>query len=476
MSAQPAVQLLPPGGCETANCQVVVTIHAANNLKAMDKGGTSDPYVRLLVQNRNTTTKSKQVAKSEVYKKTLDCTPNLRAECPFDTLASLRMHSACIDVFDWDRMGSHDLIGSVEIPLSNRGFGKRRFDLSNGGGNVTVSLEFRALTNDMSKLFAAPTPIPLVSSALSTEGAATATQVLLDVHSGSFSGRQDPYFRVRLLDAYSMALAEYASTPAKKVDSSVSFLTRLAIPISDFNAANAVSIELTMFDYDRTSADDVLCQGTLSLSQALNQSAGSIVQHTITGGSNHLYVSLQKRLSGASSPTLRLRANVLSKLQAVQSMLLTDLMPTCVLFTVNTMVRVGDCELSAYIKAQELFDANKNVSVVAQEAHTYLTNALQTPLSVEEEKYLFSSSYESLEGMAYFGEAIQQLRRQLSVVLAERNWLVTTLREMQSAGLGALSFPDVMAEKCKRVKLSLEIGPLAVVSTINLPLPELAMH
>nr|CAH7739645.1 unnamed protein product [Callosobruchus chinensis] len=80
-----------------------VTVIQAEELPALDMGGTSDPYVKVYLLPDK-----KKKFETKVHRKTLN--PNLPyAEAMNKTLV--------FAIFDFDRFSKHDQIGEVKVPL-----------------------------------------------------------------------------------------------------------------------------------------------------------------------------------------------------------------------------------------------------------------------------------------------------------------------------------------------------------------------
>lgn len=88
--------------------QLALHAVAGRKLKAMDRGGTSDPYITFQVLNR------KETCQTRVMSKNLNPEWN---ETFVLTASSRDVLSIC--VWDKDLIGSDDLIGSFVIPLSS---------------------------------------------------------------------------------------------------------------------------------------------------------------------------------------------------------------------------------------------------------------------------------------------------------------------------------------------------------------------
>uniref|UniRef100_A0A8C5WLH6 Synaptotagmin 8 n=1 Tax=Leptobrachium leishanense TaxID=445787 RepID=A0A8C5WLH6_9ANUR len=91
--------------------EVTVAVKQAAALKAMDSGGTSDPYATVYLTND-----SRRKSETKVHRKTLSPVFNeafifkvLKTEIP-DT-------AVVIHVYDFNRFSKHDMIGEVRLPL-----------------------------------------------------------------------------------------------------------------------------------------------------------------------------------------------------------------------------------------------------------------------------------------------------------------------------------------------------------------------
>uniref|UniRef100_A0A8C5NF60 Synaptotagmin-7 n=1 Tax=Gouania willdenowi TaxID=441366 RepID=A0A8C5NF60_GOUWI len=94
----------------TANT-ITVSINKARNLKAMDIGGTSDPYVKVWLMNKDKRVEKK---KTVVMKRCLN--PVFNESFPFDVPAHvLRETTIIITVMDKDRLSRNDVIGKIYL-------------------------------------------------------------------------------------------------------------------------------------------------------------------------------------------------------------------------------------------------------------------------------------------------------------------------------------------------------------------------
>ncbi|XP_056454986.1 synaptotagmin-7 [Gadus chalcogrammus] len=94
----------------TANT-ITVNIIKARNLKAMDIGGTSDPYVKLWLMH-----KDKRVEKKKTVTMKCCLNPVFNESFPFDVPAHvLRETTIIITVMDKDRLSRNDVIGKIYL-------------------------------------------------------------------------------------------------------------------------------------------------------------------------------------------------------------------------------------------------------------------------------------------------------------------------------------------------------------------------
>lgn len=94
-----------------------VYIIKGTDLHPMDLNGKSDPYVVLQLGSKRISDKENYVSKqlNPVFGKCFE----IEATFPQDSMLT-------IQVFDWDLVGSDDLIGETKIDLENRFYSKHR--------------------------------------------------------------------------------------------------------------------------------------------------------------------------------------------------------------------------------------------------------------------------------------------------------------------------------------------------------------
>lgn len=93
--------------------ELMVGVKQADSLKAMDLGGSSDPYVRVSVYPENIKT-----CETKVLKNTLK--PVFNEQFTFQiTKASLLKSTVVMQVFDFNRFSKHSVIGEIRLQLEN---------------------------------------------------------------------------------------------------------------------------------------------------------------------------------------------------------------------------------------------------------------------------------------------------------------------------------------------------------------------
>lgn len=99
--------------------ELTVGILQANDLPAMDMGGTSDPYVKCYIMPDK-----KKKFETKVHRKTLN--PVFNETFIFKNIAygDLSSRTLTFAIFDFDRFSRHDQIGEVQVPLGQVDFGK----------------------------------------------------------------------------------------------------------------------------------------------------------------------------------------------------------------------------------------------------------------------------------------------------------------------------------------------------------------
>ncbi|XP_014107617.1 PREDICTED: synaptotagmin-8 isoform X1 [Pseudopodoces humilis] len=93
--------------------ELKVGVKQAVELKAMDSGGTSDPYVIVYL-----TSNTKKRYETKVYRKTLN--PIFNESFTFQVRqAEVSESTLVMQIYDFNRFSKHDIIGEVRLPLAN---------------------------------------------------------------------------------------------------------------------------------------------------------------------------------------------------------------------------------------------------------------------------------------------------------------------------------------------------------------------
>lgn len=93
--------------------ELTVGIKQASSLKAMDFGGSSDPYVKVYICPGKT-----KICETKVFKSTLN--PVFNEQFSFQISKSTLLKStAVMKVFDFDRFSKHEIIGELRLELCN---------------------------------------------------------------------------------------------------------------------------------------------------------------------------------------------------------------------------------------------------------------------------------------------------------------------------------------------------------------------
>uniref|UniRef100_A0A3Q3C683 Synaptotagmin Va n=1 Tax=Haplochromis burtoni TaxID=8153 RepID=A0A3Q3C683_HAPBU len=98
--------------------QLIVGILQAQDLPAMDMGGTSDPYVKVYMlpdKKKKFETKVQRKNLCPVFNETFTF------KIPYSELGG---QTLVLQVFDFDRFGKHDVIGEIKIPMNSIDLGQ----------------------------------------------------------------------------------------------------------------------------------------------------------------------------------------------------------------------------------------------------------------------------------------------------------------------------------------------------------------
>lgn len=137
------------GSLEQVQARAKITLHGARDIKAADRGGTSDPYARIYCGSVH--------KRTDIIYKTL----NPDWEYTFDIASLAPGDLMYIDLWDKDKSSRDDFLGQaivafddnfaseerVEIPLQPRA-GKKKDQSKNITGNVIMSFDFTPQPNE----------------------------------------------------------------------------------------------------------------------------------------------------------------------------------------------------------------------------------------------------------------------------------------------------------------------------------------
>ena len=118
-----AMSVLSPGTCgrlrygleyDFQNQVMTIIVHECRDLAAKDRGGSSDPYVKVcILPNKRLKYQTK------VHKKTLNPVFNETFAFRDMEFKSIRDRTVFFEVYDFDQLTRHDLIGVLTVPLEN---------------------------------------------------------------------------------------------------------------------------------------------------------------------------------------------------------------------------------------------------------------------------------------------------------------------------------------------------------------------
>lgn len=96
-----------------AQSELIVGIKQADSLKAMDLGGSSDPYVKVYISPDKAKT-----CETKVFRNTLN--PVINENFNFQiTKSTLLKSTVVMQVFDFNRFSKHNIIGEIRVQLCN---------------------------------------------------------------------------------------------------------------------------------------------------------------------------------------------------------------------------------------------------------------------------------------------------------------------------------------------------------------------
>ncbi|KAJ0029300.1 hypothetical protein NQD34_004297 [Periophthalmus magnuspinnatus] len=234
----------------TTQSELTVSIKQADSLKAMDLGGSSDPYVRVYIcPDKDKTCETK------VLKNTLK--PVFNEQFTFQiTKASLMKSTVVMQVYDFNRFSKHNIIGEVRLQMEN-------FDLKN------VIEEWQDLS-EPSK-FEEENRGEICFSLRYVPTANKLTVVILEAKNlkpMDIGGSSDPYVKVQLtLDKRKW---KKRKTSVKKNTLDPYYNESFTFTVT-FEQIQRVNLVIAVWDYDAVSRNDAIGKIYLGFDASGNQ-------------------------------------------------------------------------------------------------------------------------------------------------------------------------------------------------------------
>lgn len=217
--------------------QLIVGILQAQDLPAMDIGGTSDPYVKVYMlpdKKKKFETKVQRKNLCPVFNETFIF------KTPFNDLAG---QTLVLQVFDFDRFGKHDVIGEIKIPMNSVDLGQPIHEWKDlvGGekeeqeklGDICISLRY------------VPTSGKLTVCVMEAKNLKK-----MDV-----GGLSDPF--VKVVVQHNQKRLKKKKTTVKQNTLNPYFNESFSFEIP-FAQIQKVQIVITVYDYDKLGSNDAI--------------------------------------------------------------------------------------------------------------------------------------------------------------------------------------------------------------------------
>ncbi|TNM97541.1 hypothetical protein fugu_015697 [Takifugu bimaculatus] len=215
--------------------QLIVGILQAQDLAAMDMGGTSDPYVKVYMlpdKKKKFETKVQRKNLCPVFNETFTF------KIPYSDLGG---QTLVLQVFDFDRFGKHDLIGEIKIPMNTIDLGQPIHewkDLAGGEkeeqeklGDICISLRY------------VPTAGKLTVNIMEAKNLKK-----MDV-----GGLSDPFVKVVLQHNGKRLKKKKTSVKQNTLNPYFNESFSFEIP---FSQIQKVQVLITVYDYDKLGSND----------------------------------------------------------------------------------------------------------------------------------------------------------------------------------------------------------------------------
>ncbi|KAF7207668.1 synaptotagmin-2 isoform X1 [Nothobranchius furzeri] len=219
------------------NTKLTVGILQAADLMSMDSGGTSDPYVRVLLHPDK-----KKKFDTKVHKKTLNPVFNetFVFKVPYEELGGKTL---MMSVYDYDRFSKHDVIGEVKLPMNTIDLGRpieEWRDLESADqeepeklGDICISLRY------------VPTAGKLTVCILEAK----------NLKKMDACGLSDPYVKIQLLQGGKRLKKKKTTVKKNTLNPYYNESFSFEIPLEQMQK---ILVVVTVFDYDKIGKNDAI--------------------------------------------------------------------------------------------------------------------------------------------------------------------------------------------------------------------------
>uniref|UniRef100_A0A672FBW4 Synaptotagmin n=1 Tax=Salarias fasciatus TaxID=181472 RepID=A0A672FBW4_SALFA len=217
--------------------ELTVGILQAADLMSMDSGGTSDPYVKVLLLPDK-----KKKFDTKVHKKTLNPVFNetFVFKVPYEELGGKTL---VMSVYDYDRFSKHDVIGEVKIPMNTIDLGRpieEWRDLESADqeepeklGDICISLRY------------VPTAGKLTVCILEAK----------NLKKMDACGLSDPYVKIQLLQGGKRLKKKKTTVKKNTLNPYYNESFSFEIPLEQMQK---ILVAVTVFDYDKIGKNDAI--------------------------------------------------------------------------------------------------------------------------------------------------------------------------------------------------------------------------
>ncbi|XP_069547239.1 synaptotagmin-2-like isoform X3 [Brachyistius frenatus] len=220
------------------NTKLTVGILQAADLMSMDSGGTSDPYVKVVLHPDK-----KKKYDTKVHKKTLNPVFNetfVFKQLPYEELGGKTL---VMSVYDYDRFSKHDVIGEVKIPMNTIDLGRpieewRDLDSADQEepeklGDICISLRY------------VPTAGKLTVCILEAK----------NLKKMDACGLSDPYVKIQLLQGGKRLKKKKTTVKKNTLNPYYNESFSFEIPLEQMQK---ILVAVTVFDYDKIGKNDAI--------------------------------------------------------------------------------------------------------------------------------------------------------------------------------------------------------------------------